>query len=168
MMTEIIAAIPLADCIRINQTIANQLPLSDEQRWRNFNQSLSKYMALQQPNTSLPTPDPKTAVTNRRAASAKRVRDVMEGPHPVVTQSGYRSVIQNQGAEVNLKIKRLCQMKNLLSNFMLVADAALRDYNPQVAANKGREEEVRATYQALRGQRDKVEKLWKTFPLRVE
>lgn len=110
----------------------------------------------------MPVSPPSHYPTDRRASSPKRASDVTKSAHPVVTKAAYDAVIRGTGHQENLKVKRLCQLRNLLSQYLLLIDASLRDHNPQLSP------QLPATYNALRQNRTYVERAFLRFPLKVE
>jgi hypothetical protein len=99
---------------------------------------------------------------DRRSASPKRQNDVMKSEVTVITKAAYNAILSGKGGSENLKVKRLCQLYNLLSQFMLYSDASLKDHNPQI------EGQASATFNALRQCRTNVERALLRFPLNIQ
>lgn len=106
--------------------------------------------------------DPKTKVSNRRAAG-KSDSDVKRSDYPIITRTAYAALCRGEMVEGhNLKMKQLCVAKNKLGVTLVNIDAAIRGWNPQVESQDG------AVFQRLRAIRDKVEKELLRFPLEVQ
>lgn len=100
--------------------------------------------------------------TNRRASSPKKKEDIIKSEYPVISKTAYNAVIQGNGSDVNLELKRLCQGRNMIGQAVLNIDSAIRGFNPQVKPQS------RETYQRLRSVRATLEKEYIRYPLRIE
>jgi hypothetical protein len=105
-----------------------------------------------------PSPRP----TDRRAASPKVANDVVNSEHPIVTKTAYNAIVRGDGANENLKIKRLCQVRNLIGQALPLMDALIKDHNPQVVAQSS------VMFNALRKVDRDLRRAYLNVPLNIQ
>lgn len=98
-------------------------------------------------------------VSDRRAASHKQDNSVTEAEWPIVTRSAYVALARGATApdadasaeakRLNLAQRRLCAVRNAASTLVLMIDAAMNSFNPQLAGNPT-DEQSRRVYGRLR------------------
>lgn len=100
-------------------------------------------------------------VTDRRAPSPKRDNDVVDTPYPAITKEAYDSLVRGNSADVNLEVKRLAQLKNLLAQAMMISAALRSDYMKRGPAAKKSLKEVRGII-------ENVDRSWAKVPLTIK
>lgn len=81
----------------------------------------------------------------------------------MITKSAYDAIVRGNGADQNLRMKRFCQVRNLLGQALPLIDALLKEH---VAAQpKGGGSPV---VKSLRARRVDVERAFLKWPLNIQ
>jgi len=83
-------------------------------------------------------------------------------PFPTITKSAYDSLVRGNGADVNLEVKRLAQLKNLTAQAMMIAKALRGHYNPKTEGEPNSK-----MYQIMRQVEKNIEQAWTRVPLEI-
>lgn len=105
------------------------------------------------------TPANSNNVSDRRAPSPKRDNDVVDTPFPTITREAYDALVRGKSTDVNLEVKRLAQLKNLLAQASYLASALRSDY-----MKRG----VKKSRQAIVGIVENVDRSWAKVPLTIQ
>lgn len=115
-------------------------------------------------------------VSNRRAASHRQDNSLTESEWPLVTHAVYVALARGaaapdgdakaEAARLNLPLRRLCAVRAQAGTLVLLLDAALKSYNPQVAGNPT-DKASRRIYNRLRAMHQQANKLLMQVPVEV-
>jgi hypothetical protein len=98
-------------------------------------------------------------VSSRRSPSPKRETDAMPSEHPVVTREAYDALVRGNGADVNLDVKRLAQIKHHLGQAMQLAKMLRGDYQKRGLSRM---------QNAVRSLEAPLDRAWSKVPLNIQ
>lgn len=117
------------------------------------------------PNENNPRTSPYNS--DRRSASQKRQSDIRPSEYPIVTKAAYSAMLARESADVNEKMKWLCNARIRLGHAKTAVDKALSMHNPN-ANKKGSDKSTTKVHNRLRAIQRDLDRLWLAYPLEVK
>ena len=105
-------------------------------------------------------------VQDRRASSPRRETDITKSKSIVVTKAVYDALVRGEALDQNIKVRRLCKLRNAIGNALTLATNCATDHNPDTKSNGGKNKSD--TYNALRQIHRNLERSYLKFPLEIK